>query len=65
MVRHVSFVTPSEGTMENDGRFRRPFRTDFVWGRAPGTLCRANFQSSRRDLTLKHFATGSIPLQQE
>jgi hypothetical protein len=29
--------------------FRRPFRTDYVLGREPGTLCRANFQLSLRD----------------
>jgi hypothetical protein len=36
----------------DDGRmriFRRPFRTDYVLGREPGTLCRANFQLSLRD----------------
>ncbi len=29
--------------------FHRPFRTDYVLGREPGTLCRANFQLSLWD----------------
>jgi hypothetical protein len=34
------------GTMESGGRFHRPVRTNFAWGRKPGTLCRANFRCS-------------------
>jgi hypothetical protein len=37
------------GTMEHDGQHHRPFRTDYILGDEPGTVCRANFQRPCRD----------------